>query len=541
MKHSRRYLYLGLPVLGVLFYLIYLQKATIDIIYSDYIRLTDSYLPDVWNPKKFFVADLLTRIPINYLERGINVTFFGFSVTFDRVMGILGFGLSALLVGLYCKKKQIGAVWYTALMIFMFSLNKWEMLYNGTGWVHFLAFACFYYNYLVLDRYYAGEAKKGDYGRLLWLPAVITIFVAGPYCAIYIVTLVISYGFIRVRDCVLIRQVKRRNALTAGKTRGAVIGIFIPGAGKFSGKQLLLLSAMAVWPFFVYLWSHAHAVYNYSGATELTLTEALTQNPVFFVKFFLKSFASMVLGTEFITGKLPDVPGKVWCLVGFLVILAYLLAVWMNFYYRIVDRTLFPLMMLAGGGMNHMMILVSRWIFIPNDIYGMSSRYALQYQIGIVGMFLTFALAAQAGKTAPAEEKESKDAKETKIAGEPGETGAAGKPADCRLWTFLWKRSAFRDRFLARITVVIAAVFVVGNIATTVNEMNFAKHRKVHNQYTHKLVWDFETETDEILARKLEYSKSGLREALTILKENHLNIFGQDPPYYPELLDREPD
>ena len=45
--------------------------------------------------------------------------------------------------------------------------------------------------------------------------------------------------------------------------------------------------------------------------------------------------------------------------------------------------------------MNHLLILVSRYIFMPNADYGMSSRYALQYQIGILGILLTFALAAQ--------------------------------------------------------------------------------------------------------------------------------------------------
>ena len=60
MKSFRKYVYIGLPILGTLFYLYYLHIATIDMVYSDYIRLINSYLPDVWNPEKFFVADLLT-------------------------------------------------------------------------------------------------------------------------------------------------------------------------------------------------------------------------------------------------------------------------------------------------------------------------------------------------------------------------------------------------------------------------------------------------------------------------------------------------
>ena len=63
-------------------------------VYSDYIRLVNSYLPDVCDPKKFFVADVLTRIPINYLARIINVKLFDFPSPFDRVLGAV-LGLAA--------------------------------------------------------------------------------------------------------------------------------------------------------------------------------------------------------------------------------------------------------------------------------------------------------------------------------------------------------------------------------------------------------------------------------------------------------------
>ncbi len=37
------------------------------------------------------------------------------------------------------------------------------------------------------------------------------------------------------------------------------------------------------------------------------------------------------------------------------------------------------------------LILLSRWSFLVED-YGMSSRYALQFQVGVVGILLTLAL-----------------------------------------------------------------------------------------------------------------------------------------------------
>ena len=107
-QRIKEWCYFVFPAAGVLFYLAYLHRSSIDMVYSDYIRLINSYLPDVWDPEKFFVPDLLTRIPVNYLERGINVELFGYSVAFDRVMGVLAFGLSALAIGIYARRQRIG-------------------------------------------------------------------------------------------------------------------------------------------------------------------------------------------------------------------------------------------------------------------------------------------------------------------------------------------------------------------------------------------------------------------------------------------------
>lgn len=185
---KRRYYLSILPLAGILFGMWYIHIAASDVIYSDYIRLVNSYLPDVWNPAKFFVPDVLTRIPVNYLSRIINVAFFGFNTMFDRVLGVLALGLSGFVLGKYCRLRKVGAVWFTILMALMFSLNKWEMLINGSGWAHFLAFAGFYYHYLVMDRLWTGDEKPGDRKLLVILPFAITILTAGPYCAVYSVT-----------------------------------------------------------------------------------------------------------------------------------------------------------------------------------------------------------------------------------------------------------------------------------------------------------------------------------------------------------------
>lgn len=42
------------------------------------------------------MPDVLTRIPVNYLGRILNVSLFGYNTMFDRVLGVLALGLSGL-------------------------------------------------------------------------------------------------------------------------------------------------------------------------------------------------------------------------------------------------------------------------------------------------------------------------------------------------------------------------------------------------------------------------------------------------------------
>ena len=139
-----------------------------------------------------------------------------------------------------------------------------------------------------------------------------------------------------------------------------------------------------------------------------------------------------------------------------------------------------------------MLILLSRWVYL-NENYGMSSRYALQFQTGILGIILTFALAGQRMKK-----------------------GKAG----------------FRGRAAVRaVTVAVTAVILGGNIYTTREELRKAPARAEYCARRAEIALDFENRTDDELRENFEYrtgnpqSGQAVREALTILKENHLNIF----------------
>ncbi len=453
-----KYLYGLFPLLGIVFGLWYIFTATCDGIYSDYVRLVNSYLPDVWNPAAFFVPDILTRIPVNYLGRILNISFFGYNIMFDRVLGVLALGLSGLALGCYCSRRKVSFGWFGVLMVVLFSLNKWEMLTNGSGWAHFLSFACFYYHYEVMDRVWSGQEKNHDKVKLILLPFLTTLLVAGPYCAIYSVTVILACG--------LMFLLKRDE----------------------SGKRWGIYGLCALIPLLLYLWSNAYAVEDHAAPATVPLFVQLRDTPGFFVRFFIKSFSSMVIGGEQAeTIFRTNVP---YLVLGFLVIFLYLAALWINLRYRLYEKTVLPLILMVSGGLNHVLILLSRWIFLQEN-YGLSSRYALQFQSGILGILLTFAL--------------------------------------------LSKQMKRKGKTSFQIAACAACVlFLAGNCYTTYTEIKKAPHRRESFEKMAELALNFETATDDELRAGFEYrtsradSGAKVRSALTILKENGYSVFRND-------------
>ena len=146
--------------------------------------------------------------------------------------------------------------------------------------------------------------------------------------------------------------------------------------------------------------------------------------------------------------------------------------------------------MLVSGALNHALILLSRWSFLVED-YGMSSRYALQFQVGVVGILLTLALCWK-------------------------ECQKAGRQV-------IWRGAA----------VLVTAIFLLGNITPTRKELQTAPYRKELCVKRAEIALDFENKTDDELRAEFEFrtswDQSGamVRSALTILKENHWNVFHQ--------------
>ena len=108
----------------------------------------------------------------------------------------------------------------------MFSLNKWEMLGNGSGWVCFLSIAGFYWNFVILDRTVCGRERKYDRVLLKALPAFLTLLVAGPYCGSYSLIMTMAYCALLVSDYRKNRRINKEWAADLAFVLGA-LGLYL--------------------------------------------------------------------------------------------------------------------------------------------------------------------------------------------------------------------------------------------------------------------------------------------------------------------------
>lgn len=461
--------YILLPVIGIIFLILYLRASAVDVVYSDYIRLINEYLPDVTDISKLLVPDILTRIPAAFLARLVNVSSFGYSVTFDRALCIIGIAIMAYVSAAYMYRKEISFKWQLAFYIILFSLNKWEILLNGTAWPHMVSFGLFFVSYQLLDLVWIKEADSRQELAVCVMPVAMLLF-AGEYIASYACTVMLV----------------------------CIMGLLLGGANSMAGRReqslfiSILISAAAA--LLLYMLSRHFAVWEHSGATDMSLLQVISTDPKFIPKFFIKTFSGAAIGQEVVNSLIPGgaaVPNKIVLLIGLIVMFGYLLALVMYFADDMLEKTIFPLVLIISGLANHAVVTIGRWIFLRED-YALSSRYGGQFMIGILGMLLVFAMYGRDRRSV--------------------------------------RRADEKKRMLCRIAAAAAAVLITaGNCYTDYRELRIAKYRKANYEKMAEAIVDYRARSEDELLAILEWHKDPdeLYSAIEILRDNKLNVFSK--------------
>lgn len=438
-----------MPVFGAIYLNAYIRSAVLDVVYTDYIRIINTYLYHPFSPALYFRKDALTRLPITYLERLINIVFFKYSTMFDMTLGVVFLALMGVVIGIFMAKKNIKVSYFILVMMMVFSLSQWEMLTNGTGWVHFFAFFLFVVHFYVFDMYMQNETK-GKFIVNIILPVFTIIFVAGSYSLAYGATMVAAYIFY----------------------------FFYKGKRDMAVFSIPVILAVAL---FMYSYTHSDTVN--AGATTESLMTVFLRDPMYFLWFSLNTFASDIISVELVNEL--NISIYITGFIGLIVVIFYLYTLYLNFKHKLYKTTVFPLLLTVSGLFSHIMVILTRWIFL-NPLYAMSSRYALQFGAGLIGIVLTFAM----------------------IKSNSGEKLSKG---------------------LSNPAISLFVILVlIGNVSTAANEIRMAKYRMETFVVKMEVAKNFENESDETLKATLQYhSPDKIREALTLIKSNKWNIFNE--------------
>ena len=482
-----------LMALAILFYVL---LSTTDVLYSDYIRLVNSYLGKPFQLGDLLQKDILTRIPLTYFFREINRHSFGYTLIFDRVLGVLGLFLASKPLLLFMRKKQLSFLQQLLFLLLFYSLNKWEMLLNGSGYIHFLAFSAFYDYFYALDQAFS---KKSSLLVLSIYPPFI-LLVAGPYCLAVFLSCFALFFF-----------------LALGKKLWDMKGTIL----------LLISNGLCL---FLYLLSNHYAVYEYAGAESISLREVLQNHLLFVVKFIFYGFSSMLVSGENLEKLLRDgvIQGKGIVLLGAFVLFFYifmtLLYLWRFFAssknsgtktfatknkeafssqqrqmaeQKQTDKNaltgenvgesfyfgLLPGLLLLHGLASHALVFLTRYMFLKES-YAFQSRYALQYQSALLGAFLLLFL--------------WKNEKRSSL-GQKART-AQGRLAFCLLFS---------------------GIFLLGTLWTDSSEWGKAMYRREHYERMWMYSHDLSAYSDEELEDVFEYRHGGerIRKAFAIWEQ----------------------
>ena len=482
-----------LMALAILFYVL---LSTTDVLYSDYIRLVNSYLGKPFQLGDLLQKDILTRIPLTYFFREINRHSFGYTLIFDRALGVLGLFLASKPLLLFMRKKQLSFLQQLLFLLLFYSLNKWEMLLNGSGYIHFLAFSAFYDYFYALDQAFS---KKSSLRGLSIYPPFI-LLVAGPYCLAVFLSCFALFFF-----------------LALGKKLWDMKGTIL----------LLISNGLCL---FLYLLSNHYAVYEYAGAESISLREVLQNHLLFVVKFIFYGFSSMLVSGENLEKLLRDgvIQGKGIVLIGAFVLFFYifmtLLYLWKffastrngggkvfskkndgapslnqgqkeavnpiennpmaaekggeSFYFGLL-----PGLLLLHGLASHALVFLTRYMFLKES-YAFQSRYALQYQSALLGAFLLLFLWKNENRAS---------------LGQKART-AQGRLAVCLLFS---------------------GIFLLGTLWTDRSEWGKSMYRREHYERMWSYSHDLSAYSDEELEDVFEYRHGGerIRKAFAIWEQ----------------------
>ena len=552
-----------LSLLGIAFLIYYIFRASKDVVASDYIRVINTYVKDVNDLHLLFSWEGISRMPFTFLARFINVKCFNFSVFFDRILGTIGLFILNIVVVYYelnnLKTKVIKVVASLITTYISFSLISWEMILNGTGYVHIIAVGLIALTFYFYSKFVSieldgnvGENACGALTITLLLTIITSLLFAGPYAVSYLCTIIL-FTLILLIYGIINKKINARYAIVEFGNKPVVKTKILSYGNLWIGKRyypcgendkyivkyypsVLLIVIPVICLLLFFKSNNTGEALIPVGFKDISLLELLKTNPLFPLKFLLKSLASSIIGVETFNYALNfgTISEKMIYFIGFiyLVVIIYSIVLLFKMLVRAKDDLVgasyaspsrlasytFILLFLVSGIANYALVFLARYKFVE-DSYGMSSRYGIQY------MFLTVAVLFILFRNLD-------DFVAHKVLGDNvNQVDSDDIGAKLCEPTAIDANSCnavnARNIIMTIVTLTSIGFILLGHLTTNTDEIFKSDYRKIIYGILEDKAKQYKTLSDEDLENSFEFHRGPeqIREALSTLEEQHLNIF----------------
>lgn len=517
-----------MSALGTIFLIYYIFRGSTDVVASDYIRIINYYLEDVSDLHYLLSWEGIVRIPFTFLMRFINVKVFSYTVFFDKIVGTIGlFLFNAVTLNFvldHLHTKFIRALASILITYISFSLMAWEMILNGTGYAHFITIGLIALTFKAfanvegsdvkqtLDADQLANAKTKSSLPIFLLLIITSLLFAGSYSVSYLCTIIFfSMIFIIIKLCKREKFYRQMLYIVI-----SVICLLLYFKSNNTGEALIPV-----------------------GFKDISLPQLLRTEPLFPLKFILKSLASSIIGVETLDYALNfgTINEKFIFLIGFIYLIIILFVIVLlaikifNVAHAVRDDENKPIgvsyaiansdahavrddenkpvgasyasansvahavqndmaflifisMFIISGLANYMLIFLARYKFVV-DSYGMTSRYSLQY------MFLTIGIVM--------------------------------------LLTKLLDEMLISNKKIILMTASILALsfITLGHLTTNTDEIFKSDYRKIIYSIVEDKAKNYKNLSDQDLEDTFEYHRGPeqIRKAFNILESQKLNVF----------------
>lgn len=471
-------------LVGFIFLLNYIYNSSIDLILSDYIRIVNNYLENVFDFKYLFSIEFITRVPITYLMRIINVIFFKYSVFFDKIIGIIFLTLFNIMICNYVSNKISNYVLkifsILSISLISFSLVQWEMILNGTGYPHYMTIFLITVIFYICDKYFGSISygkssmnEKNGFILLLFTIVATSFIFAGSYQVAYLSSIFIfsiAYSF-----------------YIKGKK------ISIVSDKSIIKRNICIMTECVLCIILYYISSNSGEVLSPVGFKDVSLIQLLITDIKFPIKFLLNSLSSSIIGVETIEvykNLLFAGNNKFIYIISIIYIIVILTTIFLYFKFKLKLKLkyIFLELMFFTGCVNYALVFLARFKFLDVS-YGMSSRYGIQY------MFLSISIISI---------------------------------LFIIIDKFVAKNNIKIKSVLCALILIIPIIFInSGNIITTKDELNKMVARKMYYINAENVALNIENYSDEDLKNVFEYRRSAesIKMAFKILKDKKYNIY----------------